>query len=255
MNSWRRLATLQALVLFVSVCSGADEKGNIRVKILDSETHSVVVDDSGVPKNCDQVNFDAYCHNSKTSQVTNTMLVQEGDQPPFRISCSIESKWSRCIPLPKGDTVDAKVVKHGLVVYYVDDKGKMRSQLYAVAAGSEKAVSASAAAQPAPAPPPRPAPVPVPVAPVPAATASAPTVEAQQAARANVKCSFSSTPPGADITVDGKYVGSTPSEIPLSTGTHAVVISTPGFAEWKRDLTVAAGAVLNVTAVLQKSQP
>jgi PEGA domain-containing protein len=255
MNWARRLAALQAVLLLVSVCANAAEKNTIRIKILDSETHSVVIDDSGVPKNCDQVNFDAYCHNSKSQLVTNTLLVQEGDQPPFRVSCTIDSRWSRCIPQTKGDTLDAKVVKHGLVVYYVDDKGKVRGQLYTVAAGSAKALSASTAVQPEPAPPPRPAPVSAPVSPAPAAAAPAPTVVAPQAAPANVKCNFSSTPAGADITVDGKYVGSTPSEIPLATGTHVVGISMPGFAEWKRELTVEAGAVLNVTANLQKVQP
>jgi hypothetical protein len=55
--------------------------------------------------------------------------------------------------------------------------------------------------------------------------------------------------------VDGKYVGSTPSEIPLGTGTHVVVISTPGFAQWKRELTVLPGAELTVSAILQKEQP
>jgi hypothetical protein len=67
-----------------------------------------------------------------------------------------------------------------------------------------------------------------------------------------VKCNFSSTPAGADITLDGKYVGSTPSEIELGTGTHVVVFSMPGFTQWKRELTVLPGSVLTVSAILQK---
>jgi hypothetical protein len=70
-----------------------------------------------------------------------------------------------------------------------------------------------------------------------------------------VKCSFTSTPPGAEITVDWRFVGNTPSEIGLSTGTHVISISMPGFAEWKRELTVAPDSVVNVTANLQKAQP
>jgi hypothetical protein len=65
-------------------------------------------------------------------------------------------------------------------------------------------------------------------------------------------CNFSSIPPGAEITLDGKYVGSTPSGIPLSAGTHSVVLSLPGFAQWKRDLTVSEGSDLSVSAILQK---
>jgi hypothetical protein len=77
----------------------------------------------------------------------------------------------------------------------------------------------------------------------------------QEIVAEKVKCNFSSTPSGADIIIDGKYVGNTPSEIGVRTGTHVVVISMPGFAEWKRELTVAADSLVNVTASLQKAQP
>jgi hypothetical protein len=69
-----------------------------------------------------------------------------------------------------------------------------------------------------------------------------------------VKCNFTSTPAGAEITLDGKYVGSTPSEIELVTGTHAVVFSMPGFPQWKRELTVLPGSELTVNAILQKGE-
>jgi hypothetical protein len=77
---------------------------------------------------------------------------------------------------------------------------------------------------------------------------------AQAAPAEKVKCNFSSTPAGAEITLDGKYVGSTPSEIELITGTHVIVFSMPGFAQWKRDLTVLSGSQLTVNAILQKSE-
>jgi PEGA domain len=70
-----------------------------------------------------------------------------------------------------------------------------------------------------------------------------------------VKCNFSSTPPGAEITLDGKFVGSTPSEIELPTGAHVVVFSIPGFTQWKRELTVLSGSELTVSASLQKEHP
>ena len=68
----------------------------------------------------------------------------------------------------------------------------------------------------------------------------------------SVKCSFSSTPSGAEVSVDGRYVGSTPSVLSLNVGNHAVEVSLPGFAQWKRQLTVSAGSELSVNAVLQK---
>jgi len=187
------------------------------------------------------------------------MLVQDSDGKSFSIACTVDSRWSKCEPLPVGQTFDARRDKRGITVLYRDAKGKERRQLYqvvaAVPATQPDAVAApksSAAAvpqaQPAATPPASPAPAPAP--PAVAAQAVPPEKLSEK-----VKCNFSSTPTGADITVDGKYLGSTPSEIPLGVGTHVVVISTPGFAEWKRELTVEAGAVLNVTANLQKSQP
>jgi len=49
-------------------------------------------------------------------------------------------------------------------------------------------------------------------------------------------------------------VGSTPSVLTLSVGNHAVEVALPGFAQWKRDLTVSTGSELTVNAVLQKVQ-
>ena len=112
-----------------------ERNATMRIKVLDSETHSVVLDDSGVPKNCDVVNFDAYCHNSITTLVTNTLLVQEGDKPPFKVSCRVDTMWSRCVALRKGGTFDAKREKRGISVYVVDDKGKLRQQLYGYGGG------------------------------------------------------------------------------------------------------------------------
>jgi hypothetical protein len=67
-----------------------------------------------------------------------------------------------------------------------------------------------------------------------------------------VRCKFTSTPSGAEITLDGKYVGSTPSEIDLGAGTHVVLLSMPGFSEWRRELTVSTGSELTVNAILEK---
>jgi hypothetical protein len=214
------------------------------------------LDDNGVPNNCEQLTFDAYCRSSRTPPVKSTLLVQEDNQPPFRISCTIESRNSRCTPLPKGATFDARKEKHGITVYYEDENGKARKQLYALVDADGKAgppaTATAVAAQPAPV-----AAAPRQSSPV---TAPAPPARSVQEVPlekvATVKCNFTSTPSGAEITVDGRYVGNTPSEIGVATGTHVVVLSRAGFAEWKRELTVAAGSgVVNVTADLQKTQP
>jgi len=147
------MVALQAgLLLVAMLASAAPQKNTMRIKVLDSETRSSSLDDSGVPNNCEQLTFDAYCRSSRTAPLVNTLLVQEDDKPPFRISCTTESRYSRCTPLPKGATLDARREKHGITVYYEDDKGKARSQLYTLAAGTAKGNPAVAATPAAKAP-------------------------------------------------------------------------------------------------------
>lgn len=72
--------------------------------------------------------------------------------------------------------------------------------------------------------------------------------------KAAVRCRFTSAPSGADITLDGHFVGSTPSTLSLNTGMHSVIVSLPGFIRWSRDMNVTAGADLTVNATLEKAQ-
>lgn len=60
---------------------------------------------------------------------------------------------------------------------------------------------------------------------------------------------ISSTPPGADIEVDGKFVGSTPSSVSLSAGDHDVAVRKSGFQTWSRKISVSGGHI-NVSAEL-----
>jgi PEGA domain len=274
--SVRRIAMVHAGLLLAALLANASQKDTLRITVLDSMTRASSADNNnGVPLNCEQLTFDAYCRSTSNVPMISTLLVQEDNEPPFRISCTIESRYSRCIPLPKGESFDARRDKHGITVYYVDDKGKERRQLYAlVDAGGTAGAAAAVAAQPAVAAPRQSsastsssstsvsssvAIQPAPASPAPTQPASAPTVGAVQATLPEkvekVKCHFSSTPAGADIMLDGKYVGSTPSEIELGTGTHVVIFSLVGFGEWKRELTVLAGSELNVSALLQKETP
>jgi hypothetical protein len=248
-----RVAVLQVgLVLVAITANAAASKDTVRIIVLDSVTRASTPDNNGVPQNCEQLTFDAYCRSTSSVPVISTLLVQEDNEPPYRITCTADSKYSRCVSLAKGESFDAKREKHGLAVYYVDDKGKMRKQLYALVASdakpSQPPPAAGAATQPLPASgaPRQSLPSPVP-APSVSPTQAAPPEKAEK-----VKCNFTSTPAGAEITLDGKFVGSTPSAISLSPGTHVVVFTVPGFAQWKRDLTVLPGSELTVGAILQK---
>lgn len=61
-----------------------------------------------------------------------------------------------------------------------------------------------------------------------------------------------STPAGADINVDGKYMGSTPSTIQLVPGDHQVSIEKENLRPWQRTMTVSTGGSLTIDATLEK---
>jgi len=76
----------------------------------------------------------------------------------------------------------------------------------------------------------------------PSAPAEQPRASAEP--QANVaEVSIVATPAGAEIEVDGEFIGSAPSTISLKTGTHAVVARKKGYAMWSRTLRVTAGKV------------
>jgi hypothetical protein len=64
---------------------------------------------------------------------------------------------------------------------------------------------------------------------------------------------LSSDPNGADITVDGNYVGSTPSLIKLKPGTHSIKITKNGYLPWVRSIDTASGENRNLVAQLDKA--
>jgi len=63
--------------------------------------------------------------------------------------------------------------------------------------------------------------------------------------------SIDSTPPGADIEVDGNYVGSTPSTVSVAPGSHDITVKKKGFSTWNRKMNVTGGTV-HVSAELER---
>jgi hypothetical protein len=61
-----------------------------------------------------------------------------------------------------------------------------------------------------------------------------------------------STPPGADINVDGKFMGNTPSTIQLTPGDHVVEVAKEGLRPWQRGMTITAGGNITIDATLDK---
>jgi hypothetical protein len=65
---------------------------------------------------------------------------------------------------------------------------------------------------------------------------------------------ISSDPIGAEIYVDGKFVGQTPSTIRLSSGTHRIEVKLQGKQAWQRDLDVLKESELSLHPVLTEAQ-
>ena len=63
---------------------------------------------------------------------------------------------------------------------------------------------------------------------------------------------FVSEPQGADIYVDGKFVGNTPSTLALPTGAHEIRVEADNFKTWTRKLASTAGSTVTIHAALTK---
>jgi len=62
-----------------------------------------------------------------------------------------------------------------------------------------------------------------------------------------------SSPPGADIELDGNFVGNTPSDVQVAEGSHTVTVKKSGFKDWERKLKVSGGSSVHLNAELEKA--
>jgi hypothetical protein len=67
------------------------------------------------------------------------------------------------------------------------------------------------------------------------------------------KLTIASNPSGADIEIDGNFVGNTPSEIEVGAGEHTVVLSKKGYSAWQKKLKASGGSV-NLSADLDPAK-
>lgn len=63
------------------------------------------------------------------------------------------------------------------------------------------------------------------------------------AASSMASLSVASSVPGADIEIDGSFVGSTPSTLAVAPGQHTVTVKKKGYADWNRSMNIAGNAV------------
>lgn len=71
----------------------------------------------------------------------------------------------------------------------------------------------------------------------------APSTAPMEAAPAQASLTIDSTPPGADIEIDGGFVGNTPSTVPVAAGRHQITVKMKGFTDWTRTLNVSGGSI------------
>lgn len=64
-----------------------------------------------------------------------------------------------------------------------------------------------------------------------------------------------SDPAGAEITIDGGYVGVTPSQINLKPGVHSVKMTMNGYMPWVRSIETEGGETRNLIAALTRTNP
>jgi hypothetical protein len=62
-------------------------------------------------------------------------------------------------------------------------------------------------------------------------------------APAQASLAIDSTPPGADIEIDGAFVGNTPSTVSVAPGSHLIAVKKKGFTAWTKTLNVTGGTV------------
>jgi hypothetical protein len=67
------------------------------------------------------------------------------------------------------------------------------------------------------------------------------------------KLSVGSAPDGADIEVDGSFVGNAPSDIQVAEGDHTITLKKNGFKDWERTVKVSGGSSVHLNAELEKA--
>jgi hypothetical protein len=91
------------------------------------------------------------------------------------------------------------------------------------------------------------------VTPVPPQSSAEPAVPASVASENLATVVIKSNPDGAEISVNGKYIGSTPSTVRLAPGDQAISIEKSGYKTWQRTMTINSGGIITIDAALEKN--
>ena len=91
-----------------------------------------------------------------------------------------------------------------------------------------------------------------PVPPAPAVIAPVAVIASPAAAPQMASLTVESSVSGADIEVDGSFVGSTPSTVSVAPGQHTITVKKNGYTDWSRTMNVSGSAV-RVSAEMEKA--
>lgn len=75
-----------------------------------------------------------------------------------------------------------------------------------------------------------------------------------QATNSNANLTINSTPGSADVEINGKFVGSTPSTFSLPAGDHSISVKRSGFTSWERTISLSAGGNITLNVELERIQ-
>jgi PEGA domain len=76
--------------------------------------------------------------------------------------------------------------------------------------------------------------------------------EGAPAEQAKGAVNITSNPAGADVLVDGDFVGNSPANLKLAAGKHTITVKMSGYKDWSRDLNVQAGSDVQLSVTLEK---
>ncbi|HZU23264.1 MAG TPA: PEGA domain-containing protein [Terriglobales bacterium] len=82
--------------------------------------------------------------------------------------------------------------------------------------------------------------------------AKVPASRDQNTSKSAAMFDVTSQPPGADVEIDGGFVGNTPSSIGVDPGDHTIKISKKGYKDWERKVKATSGSV-KISAELEAS--
>lgn len=154
------------------------------------------------------------CVTSSADEVIREIQLQVGDSD-YKVACD----GSRCSALAPGKYAGRWKDANRLDILSLDSHGSLKAHTYKILGATQVAGSRS---------------------------------PSQSPCSAGASVEIHSTPGGADISVDGKFVGSTPSSLELSGGDHEIDIEKSGFKQWQR-MTHVTGGKVTISADLDKA--